>query len=53
VDNEGKPTEFVGNRTECALLMMLRGWNCDYAAIRHTWEDRLERVGEECDQKQV
>lgn len=26
--------EFVGNRTECALLMMLRSWGIDYQQVR-------------------
>lgn len=26
--------EFAGNRTECALLMLLRGWGIKYDAIR-------------------
>lgn len=29
-----EPVGFVGNRTECALLMLLRGWGLDYKAIR-------------------
>ncbi|KAL4450031.1 hypothetical protein ABPG77_010700 [Micractinium sp. CCAP 211/92] len=33
VEAEGK-TEFVGNRTECALLVMVRNWGQDYAALR-------------------
>jgi hypothetical protein len=34
VEHEGKPTEFVGNRTECALLVMLSKLDMDYAATR-------------------
>lgn len=28
------PVEFVGNRTECALLMLGRKWGGDYKALR-------------------
>lgn len=28
--------EFVGNRTECALLMMIRNWGCNYKQVRES-----------------
>ena len=31
--------EFVGNRTECALLMMLRNWGRDYRELRDVNHD--------------
>ena len=36
-------TDFVGNRTECALLMLLKEWGTDYKALRDDWEDRVVR----------
>ncbi|MEW5301157.1 MAG: hypothetical protein WDW36_004035 [Sanguina aurantia] len=35
---------FVGNRTECALLLMLRGWGMDYVSIRAQNKERLMRL---------
>lgn len=29
-----KKIDFVGNRTECALLVMTRNWDQDYKALR-------------------
>lgn len=37
---------FVGNRTECALLLMLRGWGMDYVSIRAQNKERLMRVSD-------
>eukprot|EP00873_Tetraselmis_striata_P037774 jgi/Tetstr1/458038/TSEL_044546.t1 len=34
LDAAGGRVDFVGNRTECALLMMVRNWGCDYRALR-------------------
>ena len=34
VEHDANAVEFVGNRTECALLMMLRGWGVGYEALR-------------------
>lgn len=31
---EGAETELVGNRTECALLLMARAWGADYQQLR-------------------
>ena len=36
--------EFVGNRTECALLMMLRGWGVSYEALRQRHRADVLRV---------
>lgn len=34
VENENGTVGFVGNRTECALLLMVRSWGDDYREIR-------------------
>ena len=36
--------DFVGNRTECALLMMLRAWGFDYEELRNEGHTRLEKM---------
>lgn len=36
--------EFAGNRTECALLMLLRGWGVAYDAIRAENRDNIFRI---------
>jgi Ca2+-transporting ATPase len=41
---DGKIT-FVGNRTECALLMLLRKWGIDYKEVHAAHEKSLFRVG--------
>jgi Ca2+-transporting ATPase len=33
-----QPLEFVGNRTECALLVLAGKWGADYRAIREEYE---------------
>ncbi|KAA6423560.1 MAG: P-type ATPase [Trebouxia sp. A1-2] len=38
------PIEFVGNRTECALLMLLRAWGSDYKTIRDSYSPMVEKV---------
>ena len=35
---------FVGNRTECALLMLLRGWGVSFKDLREEFKDRIEQV---------
>eukprot|EP00193_Tetraselmis_chui_P001343 CAMPEP_0177757266 /NCGR_PEP_ID=MMETSP0491_2-20121128/3551_1 /TAXON_ID=63592 /ORGANISM="Tetraselmis chuii, Strain PLY429" /LENGTH=954 /DNA_ID=CAMNT_0019272905 /DNA_START=321 /DNA_END=3185 /DNA_ORIENTATION=+ len=35
---EGGEVEMVGNRTECALLLMLRGWGVGYQPLREAAE---------------
>lgn len=39
-----KSVEFVGNRTECALLLMLRGWGHDYKGIRDSRRTTVKKV---------
>ena len=39
-----KSVEFVGNRTECALLLMLRGWGHDYKSIRDSHRTAIQKV---------
>lgn len=36
--------EFVGNRTECALLMMLRSWGIDYQHVRDLHSASIVKV---------
>lgn len=35
---------FVGNRTECALLMLARKWGVDYTKVRNEWEPSVQEV---------
>lgn len=39
-----RSVEFVGNRTECALLLMLRGWGHDYKGIRDSHRGSIRKV---------
>eukprot|EP00775_Hariotina_reticulata_P009045 gene9045-9216_t len=36
--------EFVGNRTECALLMLSRKWGADYKTIRDTYQPDIAQM---------
>jgi magnesium-transporting ATPase (P-type) len=38
------PLEFVGNRTECALLALMRRWGSDYAALREARSGDIAQV---------
>lgn len=41
-DGKGPPTtDFVGNRTECALLMMARSWGQDYRELRELHHSKI------------
>ncbi|GIL84523.1 hypothetical protein Vretimale_14412 [Volvox reticuliferus] len=40
----GPKIDFVGNRTECALLMMLKNWGCDYASVRDEYDASVYKV---------
>lgn len=42
--DEKKGVEFVGNRTECALLMLLREWGFGYKAIRDAHHSDTARI---------
>ncbi|KAK9829300.1 hypothetical protein WJX72_005021 [[Myrmecia] bisecta] len=42
-EDTGK-VDFVGNRTECALLMMLRAWGVGYDGLRKEGNDRLVKM---------
>ena len=44
MDSGDKGTEFVGNRTECALLMMLREWGASYKELRDQNHSSTERI---------
>ncbi len=35
---------FVGNRTECALLLLLKSWGVSYEALREETSSSLVRV---------
>ena len=39
-----RSVEFVGNRTECALLLMLRGWGQDYKGMRDAYRAAVQKV---------
>lgn len=41
IEEPDNPVGFVGNRTECALLMMLRKWNIAYKEVRHDNETKV------------
>ena len=41
MEGEKGTIEFVGNRTECALLVMLQKWGEDYRAIRDLNHDKV------------
>lgn len=44
-DGKGPPTtDFVGNRTECALLMMARSWGQDYRELRELHHSKIVEV---------
>jgi len=38
------PITFVGNRTECALLMLARKWGVDYKQVRDEGEPQVQEV---------
>lgn len=40
IEHDANAVEFMGNRTECALLMLLRAWGLRYEAVRN--EHRAE-----------
>ncbi len=42
--HEGKPTEPVGNRTECALLQLLTNWGPSYKTIREEHRSRIHKL---------
>lgn len=45
IENEDGKVDFVGNRTECALLMMLRKWGASYKEIRTANEPKVTLDG--------
>lgn len=45
IEESGKDQiEFVGNRTECALLVLLKNWGFSYKAIRDQQHSAVARV---------
>eukprot|EP00201_Polytomella_parva_P009432 CAMPEP_0175050876 /NCGR_PEP_ID=MMETSP0052_2-20121109/7489_1 /TAXON_ID=51329 ORGANISM="Polytomella parva, Strain SAG 63-3" /NCGR_SAMPLE_ID=MMETSP0052_2 /ASSEMBLY_ACC=CAM_ASM_000194 /LENGTH=692 /DNA_ID=CAMNT_0016315101 /DNA_START=58 /DNA_END=2132 /DNA_ORIENTATION=+ len=41
---DGEKLQLVGNRTECALLLMLRTWNVDYVKLRSDRETSMVKM---------
>lgn len=44
LDDDPDNVGFVGNRTECALLMLARKWGIDYKVIRSQQEKNVAKV---------
>lgn len=48
IDDDPNNIGFVGNRTECALLMLARKWGIDYRTIRAQQEKNIAKVNCPC-----
>ena len=46
IEEETGRVTFVGNRTECALLMMIREWDEKYQQIRQQYENNMIKVAD-------
>ncbi len=44
IEHDANAVEFMGNRTECALLMLLRGWGLRYEAVRNEHKAHIFQV---------
>ncbi len=44
IEHDANAVEFMGNRTECALLMLLRSWGLRYEAIRNEHKAHVFQV---------
>lgn len=44
IEDDPKNIQFVGNRTECALLMVGKNWGSDYKSLRSTYEKDVVKV---------
>ncbi len=44
IEHNANAVEFMGNRTECALLMLLRAWGLRYEAVRHEHRAKVFQV---------
>eukprot|EP00878_Enallax_costatus_P000995 GHUV01001127.1.p1 GENE.GHUV01001127.1~~GHUV01001127.1.p1 ORF type:complete len:1156 (+),score=304.08 GHUV01001127.1:371-3838(+) len=44
IEHADLPIEFVGNRTECALLILTKKWGVDYKQVREDYADRTVEV---------
>lgn len=44
VDTPEGAVDFVGNSTECALLMLMRSWGEDYEKVRKANEKNVVKV---------
>ena len=44
ISKDKAATEFVGNRTECALLVLLRGWGVSYEVLRTRHAGDVEQL---------
>ena len=45
IEHDKDTIEFVGNRTECALLMLQRKWLISYKDVRNMNAERIVQVG--------
>lgn len=48
IEHASDLVEFVGNRTECALLMLGRKWGGDYKALRDLHQPNVAHVSCRC-----
>lgn len=44
IEHSADLVEFVGNRTECALLMLGRKWGADYKTVRDLHQPNIAHV---------
>jgi Ca2+-transporting ATPase len=44
IEHSADLVEFVGNRTECALLMLGRRWGADYKTVRDLHQPNVAHV---------
>ena len=44
IERNNEAVEFVGNRTECVLLMLLRAWGVSYEELRAAHSDEVEQL---------
>jgi len=44
IEEENKNIQFVGNRTECALLMLGKQWGSDYKKLRSTYQKDVAKI---------
>eukprot|EP00803_Ostreobium_quekettii_P006058 evm.model.scf_144.7 EVM.evm.TU.scf_144.7 scf_144:78288-87675(-) len=44
IEDDPKNIQFIGNRTECALLMLGKAWGSDYKKLRDTFENDYVKI---------